>query len=171
VTCLKPKGTAGIIPVSRLPSFSLKTGRSMSNKTAITLCSLALLLFLVSLALPAMTPGGFFRGQTPGFACFIAGVYFYPSHLALFASPFVAASNRKWLHWATAAFLLLSFVAALALVLVFEKVYSGFWVWCSSFAVAGAALLLPMEPVENESDPALPPSEPDTSISTVPLRR
>jgi hypothetical protein len=142
----------------------------MPNKPAITFCSFALLLFLGSLALPAVALGGILNGESPGYACFLFGVYFYPSHLALFASPFIAASNREWLRLSTAVFLVLTFVAALSLALVFEKVYSGFWLWCSTFAVAAIALLLPSVLVENVRKLPLPPNIPDTSISTAPLR-
>jgi len=131
----------------------------MFPKVRVCLCVLAILLFLASLGLPAFSLGGILSGQASGFGCFLAAWYFYPSHMALLSAPLVASSKRKRLRRTIAGLLLLTFVVALALVLTFEEVYAGFWLWCSSFAISGVALTLPMGYAGNVSQAALLPTE------------
>lgn len=130
----------------------------------ILLCLAAVLVLLASLPLPAVHLTSNFAGKSIGLGCLIGGIFFYPSNLALIASPLLAASPRSGWRRSVGVFLLFSLGAALLLTLtpaLFWKTYIGFWLWCASLAIAGVALLLPgdLPVMASKADQSEPKSE------------
>jgi hypothetical protein len=125
-----------------------------------SLCWLALFLLLISLPLPAVDMTSSFAGRATGLGCLITGFFFWPSNLALLASPFVAASKARRLQRTIGLFLLLSLIVALALTLTpvfFWKTHAAFWLWCSSLGISAIALLLPAHSLIDPGGRAPPP--------------